>query len=145
MVGEDQQPIVSEDPTAFLPHCSESVPEQIGIMVLDFFVATSRFAGPNPILTKDMSLPNLEGRKNVGVGRREGRDEDGAEHRAESLRPPLVDVIDRAVDLLAPAFKLSDVAQVFERKGRLFNSRSRPTRTSLIRSVRHAADSLLMV
>jgi hypothetical protein len=58
----------------------------------------------------------IEELEHVGAGRARSADEDSAEYGAEPLSPPLVNVVDRAVDLLPPALGFSDLADVFERE-----------------------------
>ena len=53
--------------------------------------------------------------------------QDRAKDGPEPLSPPLVDVVDGPVDLLAPAFKLGDVAQVFKREGTALRWPSAPS------------------
>ena len=46
-----------------------------------------------------------------------GAEEDAAKHRSEAFGPPLVDVVDRAVDFLPPALALGELGQELEREG----------------------------
>src|SRR6058998_201453 len=52
--------------------------------------------------------------------RGEGSEHNSAEDRTKPLGPPFVNVINRTVDLLAPAFQLGNIAQVFEGEARIF-------------------------
>ena len=47
---------------------------------------------------------SVEGVEHVGSRRRERTKNDGSKNRSQAMCPPLVDVVDRTVDLLAPAF-----------------------------------------
>src|SRR5207245_3320622 len=52
--------------------------------------------------------------------RGEGSEQNSAEDRPKPLRPPFVNMIDRTVNLFAPAFQLGNIAQVFEREASIF-------------------------
>ena len=52
----------------------------------------------------------IEQIEDIRAGRRECGNRHGTEHRAQALRPPFMDMGARAVDFLAPAFLLGDIA-----------------------------------
>ncbi len=63
----------------------------------------------------------------IAAFRREDADDHCTEHRAEPVGPPLVDIIQRAVDFLAPALDFCNLAKGFEGEIFIFD-RSRTTR-----------------
>src|SRR6266540_357921 len=54
---------------------------------------------------------------NVRPLRRESSEQDRPKHRAESLGPPFVDVVDGSMDLFPPALELGYVSELLEGKG----------------------------
>ena len=56
----------------------------------------------------------------IRAGRRQRTQQNRTESRPEPLRPPLVNVIRRAIDLLSPTLGFGDVADRFERKTLVF-------------------------
>ena len=45
-----------------------------------------------------------------------GAKKDAAKHRSEALRPPFMDVVDRAMDFLPPALTLCELGKELERE-----------------------------
>src|SRR5207249_1757284 len=81
-----------------------------------------------------------------------GAEQDAAEDRAEPLRPPFVDVVDRPMDLLPPALALREPGQELEGEGigfdeahpiglRFFMRWSDRPYPAIDSSVRHARES----
>src|ERR1043166_6420748 len=78
-----------------------------------------RRAAPHERIEHDpVSNPSafVEQAHHVCSTRSERAEYDGPEGRAEAMRPPLVDVVQGAIDLLAPTFDLADIAKSLKRE-----------------------------
>ena len=88
-------------------------------------------------------MSRVEGREDVGAGRREGRDQDRSKDRTEALRPPLVDVVDGPVDLFAQLSSSAMSLRCSNGNAEVFDGRPRSARTHSLRYGSHAADASL--
>ena len=65
---------------------------------------------------------SIEGVKDIGPGRCQGSENNRPKNRAQPLRPPFVNVVERTIDLFPPAFQLRDVADPVEWKSIVLKS-----------------------
>ena len=134
------------------PKATRTLSQATGLMSRPKAVQPSLWASPTVVplprngsktVTPEKSWRLIECLRQIGVARQQAAQDDAAENGTQPFRPPLVDVVNGAVDLLPPALAFRHRREEFERKvvrldkpRRLSDVRRASLRSSLGHSLR---------